>query len=77
MVAGCRLRSCVWPFDAVHVIASLDEVRTLQAALILQPAYSVARAELALACGSASELLVPRNATPNMVRGFNSPVQLH
>ena len=47
--AGCWLRSCVWPFDAVHVIASLDKVRTLQAALTLQAAYSVTHAELALA----------------------------
>ena len=26
---GCRLRSCVWPFDVVDVTAGLDEVRTL------------------------------------------------
>jgi hypothetical protein len=49
LVAGCWLRSCVWPFDAVHVIASLDKVRTLQAALTLRAAYSVTHAELALA----------------------------
>ena len=27
----CRLRSCFRPFDAVHITADLDEVRTLVA----------------------------------------------
>ena len=33
----------------MHVIDNLNEVRTLQAVLTLQPAYSVTHAELALA----------------------------